>query len=127
MLDSQEEVFIELDLILDQLTRNTDVLQKCNTQLCSAEITLLTQAQESLIARFVHTKEYLESRHSLKSKKRERKEKLEEKMRALESLNPTLWSSLCKKLPQSPSLGSRPRIGRNRKKLKTGEFAYCEF
>jgi hypothetical protein len=122
MLNSQEEVIAELDLILDQLLCNATVMQKSNPLACPTEIALLNQTQESLIARFVHTQAYLNER--VQSKKTKRQELLQEKM---EKLDPALWDSLTKKLSQNPSLHARPRVGRNRKKLKTGKLSYCQF
>jgi hypothetical protein len=127
MLNSRKEIFAELDHILDQLAQSASILKECNPSLCSSEITLLKQTQESLAARLIHTKHYLEIEPCYNAKDREKKEHLERKMASLRNQIPFLTESFSEALPKNPCLGTRPRIGRNRKKLKVCELAYSDF
>ncbi len=119
MFQSEKDLLTEIENTLDQLIQNAKILKACDRVLCQAEALLLQKTQESLIAKFMHTQEYAEGI--------EPTEELLEKIRNLHSLSPCLMQSFSKELTKNPSLGSRPRIGRNRKKLKVREFAYRSF
>jgi hypothetical protein len=118
----QKETLEELSITLDQLLQSTKALQAPNIELLSAtEIDLVKKTQESLSAHFVHTKGDLESRN------KERATLLIEKLAELKELDSALYNIVAKTLPKAPVVGFRPRIGRNRRRSKTSEFAHCAF
>lgn len=120
MSHCQEEIFADLSKTLDQLLQNTKTLQTPKLKLlCATEIDLLKKTQESLSAHFIHTRSHLESR------KKERMQKLEKKIAELKKLDPALYEIIAKTLSMAPVVGFRPRVGRNRKRSKASEFAYC--
>ena len=122
MLYSQQEVFIELGITLDQLLDSAKILRQKKEFLSETELELLIKTQESLVEHFIHTKV-----HFLQSKKKERQKKLEDKLSILKSLDPASFKRLSQEEAKDPVIGTRPRIGRNRKSSKSGEFAYCHF
>lgn|GEM_PF-3440005 len=113
MFCSEEELLIEIDCTLDQLIQNAKTLSSCDRKNCQTEISLLQKTQESLVAKFMHTQEYLEFPCS---KRKERHLKLLEKIRTLHSLTPKILEDFSKQLQKNPHLGVRPRVGRTRKK-----------
>jgi hypothetical protein len=108
-MKNQEELLAELDATLEQLIQNASLFCNSNFHVLEpVEIDSLYKTQESLVARFVHAQERLKDES--KAKKCQR---LQRKLLLLNELNETL-------MKKSFSLNSsRPRIGRNRKKVKT--------
>ena len=121
MLDCQEDILSELGTTLDLLVQNAGLLKQKNLCILSdREIDLLHKTQESLVAKFFHTKEHLIS------KAKERRKDLEEKIQKLQDLNLSLLEGFPEKLRKSPTIGLA-RIGRNRKRSKRSEFPYSNF
>lgn len=122
MFYSKEELLIEIGNTLDQLIQNAKAVQICDKATCKTELSLLQRAQESLLAKFMHTQDYLidsyEEVHCSIT--------LLEKIQKLHELSPSLVKDFSKQLSKTPSVGLRPRIGRNRKKLKACKIAYCQ-
>lgn len=115
----KEELLTEIDYTLDQLIQNANILQSCDKMVCQEEILLLEKTQESLLAKFMHTQEYIETAHL--------EQKLLDKIQKLHQLSPRLLKDFSKELTIKHLVGLRPRIGRNRKKSKIREFAYRSF
>ncbi len=118
MLYSEEEILRELGITLDQLLKNASILKEKDTLLLTEnESRLLYKTQESLSEKFIHTKELLKSKHKA------RESGWGKKIAELIAIDPSLSLHLI-----NPSLANtKPRIGRNRKKSKLGQFAYCQF
>ncbi len=116
MFYSEEELLTEIDCTLDQLIQNAKILQTCDKVVCKAEALLLQKTQESLVAKFMHTQEYVEIAYL--------EQELLDKIQKLHQLAPTLLKNFPKELTKTHSVELRPRIGRNRKKSKIREFAY---
>lgn len=115
MFRKQEEILAELDATLDQLILNASIIDKSNFHILEAiEVDSLQKTQESLMARFAHTQEHLNSKISTK-----KCEQIHEKLTQFSLLNANLIDSFSKQL--------RPRIGRNRKKSKLRQFANSNF
>lgn len=58
-----EEILIEIDATLDQLIRNAEIIQKVNLEeLSETEIEAFQKTQESLLHRFLHLDQHLESK-----------------------------------------------------------------
>ncbi|MES2198685.1 MAG: hypothetical protein V4489_00755 [Chlamydiota bacterium] len=119
MFYSEEELLTEIDCTLDQLIQNAKILRTCDMMVCQAEALLLQKTQDSLIAKFMHTQEYIEIAHL--------EQELLNKIQKLHQLAPMLLKNFPKELTKTHSVGLRPRIGRNRKKSKIREFAYRSF
>ncbi|MBM3197672.1 MAG: hypothetical protein FJZ58_00255 [Chlamydiae bacterium] len=101
MLQSQEEIWQELEETIRQLIDNASLLEKA--VLHPAEECLLRQTQESLLAKLYHTQELLVFKQS---KKRRREELLKQKLLHLQELS----------LSPPQHMGkTHVRIGRNRK------------
>ncbi len=121
MLHYQEDILLELGTTLDQLIENAGLLKQKNLRVLSdREIDLLHKTQESLVAKFFHTKEHLIS------KAKERSKNIDEKIKLLQDLNIPLLEGFSEKLRKSPTIGLA-RIGRNRKRSKSSEFPYRDF
>ncbi len=118
MLYSQEEILIELGVTIDQLLKNANILKQKDLLLLEEdEIDMLYKTQESLSEKFIHTKQLVQSKN--KNREASWKKKLEE----LLAIDPSLANHLSEKA----FVNCKPRIGRNRKKSKMGQFAYCQF
>lgn len=116
MFYSEEELLTEIDYTLDQLIQNAKILRSCDKMICQEEVLLLQKTQDSLIAKFMHTQEYIEISYL--------EQELLDKIQKLHELSPMLLKNFPKELTKTHSVGLRPRIGRNRKKSKVREFAY---
>lgn len=120
MFYGEKEILEEINSTLDQLIQNATILHTCDISLYETEALLLKKTQDSLIAKFMHTQEYMEGV--------DLKQGLLEKIQNLHKLSPDLLQNFSKELIKNPSyIGLRPRIGRNRKKSKVKEFAYRSF
>ena len=120
MLYYQEDILFQLGTTLDQLIQNANLLKQKNLQtLSDREIDLLHKTQESLVAKFFHTKEHLIGKAQIRSKQ------LERKIQQLQDLNISLSEGFSEKLRKSPTIGLA-RIGRNRKRSKSSEFPYSD-
>jgi hypothetical protein len=112
MLRKQEELLAELDATLDQLIQNASVFSESDLRLLEpVEINSLHKTQESLLARFASTQERMKE-----SSKEKSYEKIQEKLEQLGRLNASLINSFSKQF--------QPRVGRNRKRSKFGQFAH---
>lgn len=121
MLYDQNELFIELNKTLDQLLANAKSLQSPMVELLAeTEVVMLQKMQESLAAHFLHTKGHITS------KKQSRVDALRAKALELKAIAPELYALAELKEPKTHIVGNRPRIGRNRKRLKLSEVA-CSF
>ncbi|MBS0627196.1 MAG: hypothetical protein JSS09_03175 [Verrucomicrobia bacterium] len=120
MFYGEKELLEEINETLDQLIQNATILQSCDLSSYQTEALLLQKMQDSLIAKFMHTQEYMTGVNL--------EEKLLEKIQNLRKLSPNLLQNFSKELTKNPSfIGLRPRIGRNRKRSKIKEFAYRSF
>lgn len=128
VLYSQEEILTELTKTLDQLLQNTNILYKEDLSVLNeTEITSLRKMQESLTAHFIHTKQHLEEGQFSQSKKKEREKKLEAQIKKITEIDPYFLELFSQETQTIHVVGSRPRIGRNRKRSKSGKFTYSCF
>jgi hypothetical protein len=115
MLGIEDTFLEEIENTLDQLILHAKILQSSES-LNTTEICLIKKTQESLLAKFWHIQDYLEYSYL---KNQENCSRVLSKIQELHTLSPTLVSNFSKYLTKNPSLESRFRIGRNRKKLRS--------
>ena len=112
MLHHQEEILLELGTTLDQLIQNAELLKPVNLRILDdTEIDYLHKTQESLTAKFFHTKEHLTS------KKTKRHKQIEDQFLKLQSLDVHFLEDFSGKLKKNLSI-ELPKIGRNRRNTK---------
>ena len=109
-----EEILQEIDATLDQLIRNAETLQDANIQeLSETEIEAFQKTQESLIQRFIHMDQLLETKkQNLKAPdKRAGSYKIQEKLNRFEKLK-----SVCHKTIEETHRHTLPFLSKRRAK-----------
>lgn len=122
MFRSKEEILAELDSTLDQLLVNVETVNNVSpTDLSEIELQAIHKTQESLLARFMHTSDLLKETESKKLELNKKSElfQLKEKLRKFGELNTSFIESVSSELSEAgPLPKKKPRIGKNRRRLK---------
>ncbi|NDD58301.1 MAG: hypothetical protein EBZ47_03480 [Chlamydiae bacterium] len=124
MFGSNEEILEELDSTLNQLITNVRTFEKVAvSDLSEDEIYAIQCTQESLMARFIHMNELIKDkdRKKIENKKNSELNALYVKLEAFSQVNSTLYKKVSSSLNTTgPLVKKKPRIGKNRKRLKIG-------
>lgn len=122
MLRSKEEILAELDSTLNQLLLNIETVSNASlSDLSETEMQAMHKTQESLLARFMHMNDLIKEseRKKLQEKKTRELTQLQEKLKKFSDLNTSFIQSVSSELsPTAPMPCKKPRIGKNRRRLK---------
>jgi len=121
MFRSKEEILAELDSTLNQLLLNIETVSDVSlSEISETEMQAMHKTQESLMARFMHTSELIKENERKKLQETNVLIKLQEKLKKFSELNTSFIKSVSSELSStSPMPRKKPRIGKNRKGLKT--------
>ena len=122
MLRSKEEILAELDSTLNQLLLNIEAVSNVSlSDLSETEMQAMHKTQESLLARFMHMNDLIKEseRKKLQEKKTSELTQLQEKLKKFSDLNTSFIQSVSSELSSTaPMPCKKPRIGKNRRRLK---------
>lgn len=121
MFRSKEEILAELDSTLNQLLLNIETVSDVSlSELSETEMQAMHKTQESLMARFMHTSDLIKEKERKKLQETNALIKLQDKLKKFSELNTSFIKSVSSELSStSPMPRKKPRIGKNRKGLKT--------
>ena len=121
MFKSNEEIFKELDITLNQLIQNIKATECISfLDLSYEEIEALENTQQSLMAKFIHMSDLLTAQGQKPNDTNELSI-LEMKLKSLDLNHQSFIKKASLDLCNAGSfINKKPRIGKNRKRLKIG-------
>ena len=113
MIQSGEEILLDIDETLDQLIENTDVIKRITlNSLYTSEVEALQKTQESLLARLVHMNDLLKDRKD--GKVLNTFESIEHKIIRFGKLNARMINHVASKIKRAKK-NRQPRVRTHRK------------
>jgi hypothetical protein len=120
MFYSKNEILSELESTLNQLIRNIQTLNNVDiSDISPYEMGAMNKTQESLLVKCLHISEQLKTKKTSVSPTKE--SNIQEKLHLFGQLNTDFLNKISnQKADTGPMTRKKPRIGKNRKRLKIG-------
>jgi hypothetical protein len=120
MFYSKNEILSELESTLNQLIHNIQTLNNVDIDdISSFEMVAMNKTQESLLVKCLHISEQLKTRKKGESSFKE--QTIHDKLHHFGKLNADFLKKISsQKTDTGPMTRKKPRIGKNRKRLKIG-------